>query len=756
VNSPLSPETIAQALACGEPGCSCGKRSGDGYMTHCPAHRDETPSFQVSEKNAKILVKCFGGCSQAAVIEALKEKGLWRLNDKGAITPGNPRNGGTVREKSEKTKGLTVPPPSGTPRNGGGTPPGLTLVELAEAKKLPIDFLKGMGLSYQKFKGQPRVIIPYMSEAGEVVATRYRLSLNGAQRFAWRKGDRVMLYGLWTLPDIRKAGWCLLEEGESDFWTARHYGLPAMGLPGASTWRPEWAEHFGGARVYLWVEPDGAGQALPTKIGKDLPALMVIQAPEGIKDLSQAHLQGQDVLALVEKLKAQAVPAADLVRAQQDSRVKELREEAQPVLAHPDPLEMICKQVETLGYGGDPAPVVIVYLAITSRLLAMRPGAMPVHLLLLAQASAGKSYTVKVVLLLMPPEAVHEIDAGSPRVLIYDEAELVHRAVIFGEADSLPAGEDNPAASAIRNLLQDHRLHYKVTEKDPESGGYRVREIEKPGPTVLITTSTRRLGHQLDTRLFTLEVPDEPARVRQALETQGAQELEEPSHPDQALISYQSYLQALAPWRVVVPFAPTLARKIGDSASAPRILRDFSRLLSLVKSVAILRHTHRQRDGQGRLIAQVEDYKTIFDLVAPMFEAATTGASEGVRLAVQAVTDLGNGSTVSDIARHLKIGKASASRRVKVAVKNGWLINQETVKGRQARLEVGEPMPERAGLPDPKVFHPAPTVPPGVPGGDKGQHTEFISNNCHCSTDPGLTESNTLPHQEDDLWSGMA
>jgi len=52
-------------------------------------------------------------------------------------------------------------------------------------------------------------------------------------------------------------------------------------------------------------------------------------------------------------------------------------------------------------------------------------------------ASAGKSYTVQTCTRLLRPEAYHVIDASSPRVMIYDDAELRHRVVIFGEADSL-------------------------------------------------------------------------------------------------------------------------------------------------------------------------------------------------------------------------------------------------------------------------------------------------------------------------------
>jgi hypothetical protein len=118
----------------------------------------------------------------------------------------------------------------------------------------------------------------------------------------------------------------------------------------------------------------------------------------------------------------------------------------------------------------------------------------------------------------------------------------------------LPAGEDNPAASAIRNLLQDHYLHSDVTVKNPETRRLHRQEGEKPGPTVLITTWTGRLGHQLDTRLFSLEAQDDPGHIRDALSTQALLEVAEAIEPDPALIAFQSYLQALAPWRVIVPF----------------------------------------------------------------------------------------------------------------------------------------------------------------------------------------------------------
>jgi hypothetical protein len=509
----------------------------------------------------------------------------------------------------------------------------------------------------------------------------------------------VLLYGLGR----KRRDWCLLVEGETDCWTSWAHDLPALGIPGKSTWKAEWAEHFRGVKVFLWQEPDAP--ELPAKIGKDLPDLMVIRPPEGLKDLNEAHVKGEDIPALVEMLKAQAIPASSIIKAQADKRLAELRKAAGPVLALADPLQEVQRALQVMGFGGDPTPALITYLSVTSRLLAMRPGAMPVHLLLFGQASAGKSYVLQIVLRLFPEWAYHVIPAGSSRVLIHDDSELRHRAVIFGESDSLPAGEDNPAASAIRNLLQDHHLHYDVTVRDPETSQFTVKKVHKEGPSVLLTTSTKRLGYQLETRLFILEVGDSTQKIAAALETQAnIEESGEIRAADEALVAFQDFLQAQVPIDVKIPFVKPLSALIAKKATAPRILRDFARLLSLVKSAAVVRQAHRQRDDKGRLIANLDDYDVVFNLVGPRYEATLTGASKELRGTVQAVgemLELGQDITATTLASKLKINRGTASRRVNAAIKRGWLINKETKKGQPWDLHIGEPLPEHEGLPTP-------------------------------------------------------
>jgi len=65
----INAETIAVALK--------GRKSGDGWVAHCPAHKDRTPSLSIQEAaGGKILVHCHAGCRQDDVLDALRQQGL--------------------------------------------------------------------------------------------------------------------------------------------------------------------------------------------------------------------------------------------------------------------------------------------------------------------------------------------------------------------------------------------------------------------------------------------------------------------------------------------------------------------------------------------------------------------------------------------------------------------------------------------------------------------------------------------------------
>jgi len=55
-----------------------GRWRASSGTARCPAHEDCDPSLSVAEgRDGRVLVKCFAGCEQEAVIAALRARGLW-------------------------------------------------------------------------------------------------------------------------------------------------------------------------------------------------------------------------------------------------------------------------------------------------------------------------------------------------------------------------------------------------------------------------------------------------------------------------------------------------------------------------------------------------------------------------------------------------------------------------------------------------------------------------------------------------------
>lgn len=189
------------------------RKRGRGYSALCPAHNDREPSLSITEgDDGRVLLHCFAGCSPEEIAAELDLK----MRD---LFPRNEDKGADLSS-----------------RTAASTPP-CTLEAYAEVKKLPVEFLKRIGLSSVTYRGSPTVRIPYRDCEGHERAVRFRLALDkGAQsdnRFRWRSGSKTILYGLWRLERIRQADYVVLVEGESDAQTLWRHGIEALGVPGA-------------------------------------------------------------------------------------------------------------------------------------------------------------------------------------------------------------------------------------------------------------------------------------------------------------------------------------------------------------------------------------------------------------------------------------------------------------------------------------------------------------------------------------------
>jgi len=179
---------------------------------------------------------------------------------------------------------------------------GVTVAQIAEAKLLPVEWLRGtLGWTDLSNRGKyhnrpPAVGIPYHDKDGNRWF-RIRLSLRGGKkRFVWKKGDRgAPLYGAHWIDALKGVPYVFLVEGESDCATLWFNGIPALGLPGADGWNEErHASLLDDATViFVPIEPDKGGERIMAWLPRSRIAsrVRVIHMAPAAKDVSALYIQ---------------------------------------------------------------------------------------------------------------------------------------------------------------------------------------------------------------------------------------------------------------------------------------------------------------------------------------------------------------------------------------------------------------------------------------------------------------------------------
>jgi hypothetical protein len=683
-------------------------KGGKGKFTACcPAHPDRSASLGITEgDDGRALITCHTGCTVEEIVRAL-DMTTADLFARGEGDENPSRNTATAQHSFA----------------------GCTLAQYADAKGLPVGFLKMCGLSDFKYRDTPAVRIPYRDSNGLESAVRFRMELeksaDGDNRFLWRKGSKVSLYGQWRLSAARSRDTITLVEGESDCHTLWYHGFDAVGIPGAANWKDErdapHLDDFGA--VYVVVEPDKGGDAvrkwLSTSRMRDRVRLLSL-SPE-TKDPSALYLSdpehfGEKWQAALDK----AIPWTDQEQAETAARAQDAWQRCAKLATAADILAHFAEVLSASGVVGEARAVKLLYLTVTSRLLDR-----PVSSVMKGPSSGGKSYLTERVLDFFPPSAYYALSAMSERALAYSEEPIAHRVLVVYEAAGLTG---DFATYLVRSLLSEGKVRYETVEKTAD--GLRARLIEREGPTsLLMTTTAVHLHPENETRLLSIPITDTQEQTRQIFAALAGEQTTSPELSEwQAL---QEWLSATAS-PVTIPFARTLATLVQPVAT--RLRRDFGMLLNLLRAHALLHQATRGQDAHGRVVATFADYAAVRELVADLVaEGAGAAVAATVRETVEgvksALQERGDGALVSVavLAGVLKLDKGTVSRRVRVAVDAGYLENTETRRGRPYALCCGSPLPEEVEV--------LPTVEAlarccSVAGVQEGTSTPLFPSNC--------------------------
>jgi hypothetical protein len=384
---------------------------------------------------------------------------------------------------------------------------------------------------------------------------------------------------------------------------------------------------------------------------------------------------------------------------------EELWAQCKDLAGKPDILAEVWAFIQRSGVAGVEKQVKTVFLSTLSTLRWD-----PVNLAIKGPSAAGKSYMVKQTQVLFPPEAIYVRTSISPMTLAYSEESFVHRQITIFEQHGI---DGEKGSYMIRTLLSEGEIVHEVT-KETSDGNRSTQVVRKPGPTGFLTTTTLPSLHgENETRLFTIEVPDDNVQTRRIMRAIGAK-YSKGAGPAEDVSVWHAFYRWLRAGerRVVVPFAGQLSELVPDVAI--RLRRDFKAVVELVAVHALLHRASRERDADGQIIATVADYAAVRELINDTISAgAEQTVRQTVRDTVQAVTSIlaikGGEAYASGAEVALKLGlhKGTVSRRIAVALEKGYLRNLAPVHHRGGRnvgqqLVLGDAMPgEELLLPKP-------------------------------------------------------
>jgi len=324
----------------------------------------------------------------------------------------------------------------------------------------------------------------------------------------------------------------------------------------------------------------------------------------------------------------------------------ELVRYAEQLLKSPNLIDIAIDHAHRLGVAGEDDLIVALYIVGTSRLLSK-----PLAAIVLGQSSTGKSFCIDVVAKLFPNETVLRAHQISPKALQYlPPGSLVHRFVVAGERSRLQDDAAAEATRALREMISDGRLSALVSATQ-KSGPHTTVHVEQEGPIAYVESTT--LGVQQifseDRTRFLLLCANESAQQTRAIIDRIADSASQPGDldtPDSIIALHHAAQRLLEPLHVTVPFA----RALRDSLPAERVeaRRTFGHLMSLIQAVALLFQKQRDRDGNGQVIATVDDYEIVRRyLVRPLATALGKMLTPGAEQLLDVVSQLGE-FTVQD------------------------------------------------------------------------------------------------------------
>lgn len=473
-------------------------------------------------------------------------------------------------------------------------------------------------LGYGQFYRKPWITIPIKDLYGNYSFFKLRQDpAFGNDKITYPKGAEAQLYDWETLAktDINKE--LVISEGELDRLLLISKGVPAItSTHGAMTFKDEWVEKVGKDRkIYICFDNDDAGKKGSERVAKMVEnggcETHIITLPDEVGEHGDITDYFVKLNGSVDDLFSKyAKPYPEKIDTAQFSAMS-----SEQLL---DTLGL------TIKYDAENK------LATFLCELSAYTESSQFNISYNAPSSTGKSYIPTEIARLFPEDDVMEIAYCSPTAFFHDAGQydkeknsylvdLSHKILIFLDQPH------NELLARLRPLLSHDKkeIAIKITDKTQKNGTKTKNILLRGYPSVIFCTAGLRIDEQEATRFLLLSPEVSQEKIHQGVSAIIRKEADSESfvswleeNPERMLLKER--IRAIKLEKIkdinIASHEQIEERFLSKNKTLkPRHQRDIKRLLSLIKSFAILNVWWRERDG-STITANEDDINDAFKL----------------------------------------------------------------------------------------------------------------------------------------------
>ncbi len=274
-------------------------------------------------------------------------------------------------------------------------------------------------------------------------------------------------------------------------------------------------------------------------------------------------------------------------------------------LKQPDLIQRIDQMIDTAGVVGEERTRKLLFIIASTYKMSD-----PLHALVQGSSGSGKSHLINTIGSCLPPEDVMSMTRVTSKSFYhYNKDELVDKLMLIQDFDGL----DEEAQYAFRELQSAGNISSSTTYKDRSGNIISTVKVVRSHFASLLATTKAEIYYDNMSRSLIIGVDESDEQTQKIIDHQnkrlaGLIDIREERKAKEFL---QNCMRCIKPLEVVNRYAD----KITLPLKAKMLRRLNNHYQGFVKQVTILHQHQRQKDEQGRLIAEPEDLKLACDIL---------------------------------------------------------------------------------------------------------------------------------------------